>query len=1287
MQTQQNEERPSFLNGIVKNEESTSMCTVKQENSPIDDSCQLTSPTLYSPVKRPLIDNQHEMTTPNSKRMKRERDDPSFWANKEILLLANKTSLQNIVSEVADSFESSNGVSSASFQGFESSNRTLSAEDNTTALESSPRIAESANEVKAGYENVEASAHTVDCRKGEISVLSTTDQAQNETSKPILRPLKSKDSGISEGLAYDHNFFPKLIGVHSVISPTPSSPEVESYHDSQQARDAPLLEKLDQNQQTHNSSLLKIAEDVLTTVSNGSVIRHCTAKKGHVMPENTDRIMSPSMPLSSRAQTTTTCNANLYKRNVLESSKVHAQKTPRTLPIVPLALAIDKIPDLSTDFSPDLSDPWISATMSSQREQVTEPQRVSQSVAKRSAVNVCTSSLHEKRAAAATAHAQAQGHGRRKAVDSTSQLSPVPSQVSPRAHDQIYSSKPSSSTSSTKLKSVNRKEVVNIYRMAASASSHKNQSKNTSVHSPTFDAKSQESCDLLFSFTKPDGKNDLFLVINDEVFAVKRFDYKGVSYLIHIDSKGKTSVLAKLPEAEKRKLENNDTGASSGQQFPEKRASASDIASNDSKQSRRTSSQRFTSHHPTETSLSVTALQNFFAQTFSDENAEDIAHETFGQRQDLDGMSRVIRCQGRQQQTKSLDVNEVLSERQTVHGGEQAESSKNRPISFSRSGSLNSERRQLLKQFLNVIRTETSAHSQRPLVTNLPQSLPDGQQCCTFQTCVDRHQRSAVPNNTRSTTRSAHASSSNSLDNQQFIGSRNLAARNQGNNEMNVYSREPYTDTAAQSTYNGDQAVTTRRQRHFNKETVDEVSYGTFACSKPSLMNENRILQRMKLMNYIAHRLASKQDHVPSAVNTLDCHHPVCRRSDITRQTSNRTMANALNTTRTANVASSRMHEELPPHQQCQRFMELLEGDTANATHYMGGVNSSSRKRTVKGSQVAQTLTATIPTPQVSKMPQSVIRCMRNCEDESQSRRATTHQVDQQRSLYVDTTSDWLIHEECRSGFTGQRLVNDRRAISGLHVNQSRTVLSPVPSWSDGETCGFIQKPQRLRNDTAFQGEHYFTNSASDNLSMSSSNCHSFMSRTPGHFRSVSACGAQQHFTKKRPPRQNAHFNECDANIAFDEAVRKTCPSLEEESVSALITGKQSCIDDESVRDTVEVTKPCEVSKKLDADKTETDDEVVEIISLPPRGDFSPYTTLDVENKGNDEIPMEQDAYKSSNSARRAELVKKIQTTQERVAKEKVDWKKKHLNSLNIEQDKKLAKESAEVDVVVIDDD
>ena len=1271
MQTQENEEKHLFPNTFVKNEESPSMCAVKQENSPIGDTCPLASPTFDSPVKRPLIDSQHEIATPNSKRIKQERDDPSFWANKERLLLSNKTSLQNIVSEVADSFESSNYLKSSSFDGFESSKRALTAENDQTASERLLRIAGSANELKTGHEKVEALAPTISCRKEDISVPSNADQVQNETTKPVLRPLKSKDSGISEGLAYDHNFFPKLVGVHSVLSPTPSSPEVESYHDYQQTRDAPWLKKLDENQQTHDSSLLQVAENALTTVSNENYIRHSAADKGHAMPRNTEGIMS-------RAQTSPACDATSYKRDVLESSKVHAQKTPRTLPMVPIALATGNLPDLSTDFSPTRAD--LSGTWSRQRGQVTESHRNSQSVAKSSAVNVCTSGLHEKPAAVtATAHAHGQDRRRRKAADSTSQLSPVPSQVSPRGHDQIYSSKQSSSTSSKRLKSVNMKEVVNIYRMAASSSLRKNQSKSTSVHSPASDFKPQESCDLLFSFTKPDGLNDLFLVINDEVFAVKRLDYKGASYLIHTDSKGKTSILAKLPEEEKWKLGHDDSSARRGQQVPAKKAGASDIASSGSKQSRRSSSQRFSSHHPNEASLTVTALQNSFVPTFRDETARDTVHTSFGQQQGLDGMLRAIGCQNRREQTTSLDVNEFLSESQAVHSCMQTESGNNRPISFPRCGNLNSERKLLLKQLLSGIRAETSSHSQSLLITNSPQSLPDGQQCFPSQTCADRqnrHQGGAVSSNARSTPRSAHASS-NSWDNQQLVVNPNQAARSQGSSEVNVCSQEQYTTSAAESTYNGNQAFSSPHQCYLNKETVDEDSYGTSASSKPSRMNDSRVLQRIKLMNYIAHRLASKQGRAPSSINTSDCNHPGSRTSDVIRQTSNGRMATAMST-RATNVSTSGSPDELPSHQQCQRLMEVLEENRANANRNFGGVDSSSRKRTVEGFQVAQTAT--------SLTPQSVIKRLITYEHEARKNRATTFQVGQQHPMNVDTTSDWLSHEECRSGFTGKQLLNDRMATSDLHVNQSRTVFSPVPS--DGEVNSFIhdQEHKRPRNDTAFQFEQYFTNNVPDSLSPSSSNRHSFTSRTWNHGRSLSICSGQQFSIGKMPPRQNTNFNEHCNSIQFDEDFRRTGPPFEGESVSALFSGQRSCIDDASVQGTVEVTKPCEAAKHLDAEKIETDDEVVEIISPPSNADFSPYT-FDVVNKRNDDLPMKNDAYKSSNSALRAELVKKIQATQERKTQEKVGLKTKYLNSPNTERDKKLDKASSETEVIVIDED
>lgn len=1226
MQTHQNEKKPSLPNNIVKKEESPFICTVKQNTSTTDDTHQLVSPTFDSPVKRPLIDSQHEMATPNSKRVKQERADSSFWANKERLLLSNKTSLQNIVSEVAHSFASNNCAKSASLHGFESTNRALSSQGDATTSESSPWIAGSTNDVKTAYGVL---APTVGCHKEEISALSTAAQVQNETSKPVLapkpvlRPLKSQDSGRSKGLAYDHNLFPKLVGVHSVLSPTSGPPDVGAFYDSRQTRDAPWFKTFDQNQQTNDSSHLQIAENTPATPSNVSVIRHGAADKGHAMTKNIDRVMSHVPPLLSRTQMTTTNDANLYKRDVLESSKIHVQNIPRTLPIAPLALATDNLPDLSTDFSPtraDLSDAWLNANKTSQRK-LTEPRPTTQSVVRRSAVSVSNTSLYEEPSATSAAHAyaQAQDRDRRNSVDSTSQLSPVPSQVSPTAHEQIYSSKKkTSSTSSKNLKSVNMKEVVNIYRMASSASSRKSQSKNTS------DTKSQEPCDLLFSFTKPDGKSDLFLVIKDEVFAVKRFDYKGVTYLIHTDRKGKTSILAKLPGEEKWKLENNGTGASSGQQSPGKRASTSDITSRDSKQSKCPTGQVFTSQLQTEASLSVTALQNSLAQTSS----RDTTHAL---------------CSGMSTQSGS-----------------------DRPTSFSRNDKLNSERRQLLKQLLNGIRAEASSHCQRPLITNQPQTPADGQQCCSSQACADRqdrHRTRAVPS---PSSRSAHVSS-DSWSNQQLIVNPNLAARKETNNEGNVYSQEQFADTTAESTYNGNQAFSTRHRHHFNREIDDEDSCETFASCSPSLMNQNRTLQKLKLMDYIARRLASKLEPAPSTVDRLDCNHSGSRRSDVTRQTSNTTMANG-SSIRTTDALTSRCHEELPPHQQCQRIMELLVGTRANPTLNIGGVHYSPRKA-VEGSRVAQPLNATSPTHLGFTMPQSVIQRLVNLEDETSTRRASSPKVDQHRSVYGDATSDWLTHEDCRSDLTGQQLLNNRMSISGLQSNQSRTFLSPVPS--ENVINGFLQEPRHLGKNTALQDEQHYTNSVLDAAAMYSSNCHSFRSQTSDNGIYVSCCTGQQHFNGKRHPGHTTNAIECDGNIAFNKTTRRTRPFLE--SLSVLIRDKQSCIDDTSVRGTVEVTKPYNVVPE----QTATDDEVVEIISPPPKGDSSPFT-LDVETKGNDEVL--NDAYKSPNSALRAELVRKIQ---ERKADEQAELMKKHLYGEKTDLDKT----SGAIDFIVIDDD
>jgi len=1218
METQRNKEKHLFLSSAAKNKGIPSICAVKQENVLINDVCQLASPTFDSRVKRPLVDSHRDVATPSSKRIKQECDDPSFWANKERRLLSNKSSLQNVVTEVADSFESS---TCASFQGFESSNRILPGEDNTMALkrrrrqfESSIQMVPSANEGTAEDENVEAIAPSIDRHEEERLVSPIAENVHPETAKPVRRPLKSLDSGLSEGYAFDHNFFPKLVGVHSALTPTSSIPELESHRGSQQTTYAPLLKKLIQNQETRDrtSSPLQNTEKTMTAASNRNFLGHCKDDKGHAISKNTGQVMSHVTPLLSRTQNATTCNTNLYKRDLLEDSRVRAQNASRAVPA-------NTRGDLPSDFSPERADSHLrlNGNVFNQKEQET---RSAQAVA-----SMCKSTD-----ATAVEHAQAQDNKGHDAVDSTSNVSPLHSPVSPTTHDLMYSSKQTSKKSSKRLKSVNKQEMVNIYRMAAGASSPKNQVKSASIHSPP-DSASEKPCDLLFSFTKAGGKNDLFLVVNDEVFAVKRLDYKGVSYLIHTDKKGKSSILAKLPEDEKLRLQ-HDTRSSSGQQFPSNRASGS-------KQSRRPSCQRLTPQYPIETSLSVTALQ-----TFSEETSRDKAQAMAGQQSILDGISRLTGGQGMQKQTTLADVNKALSQRQAMYGM-RTQRDNVRPVSFSRSGTLNPERRQLLKQLLNGIRAGASRQKGKPLDTPCPQSVPASQQQSSSQVSQDRPQGRAIPINAGSNPSGTTHAMWNRCDNQQFNVNPNHVDRNQGNAKRNVYSRKECICTSVQSTCNGNPAVGTCHQPYHIEETIVEENCGNFAKSDGSTnqMSRNRNPERIKLMNYIARRLASKAEQSSSTVNASEYNQPPgaqdgllqppSRRSEVERQTSTRTMEDPLSNR--ATKASTRRHEELPPLQQCQRLMRLLVGSynvKPDASRNNDGLKSSSRKRTAESSQAANR-----PAPLTA---QGAMDCWINCESELCRKKAATLQAEQRHSLYwLDTTSsDSLTDNESRSGYT------------------------------------YHQCPSE---NTVTQDDHHVTSSVPEiNTSRSSSDYHS--GHTSLYGRSYLVCCGQQFRTTKRPPGYEAKVNKCLANNSLNKAVQRSRLTAQRESVPALINDQQRSTNEAPVRGIAEVTE------SLDDQETDTDDSNdVEVISTPPKRYSTPNTLLHVDDKS----AVEQETGKISNGALRAELVAKIQATQQRRAQENVEWKKKYLYRIQTELENKLAMVSGAAHVVVIDDD
>lgn len=295
MQKHQDKEFASslFPSYVVKNEETISTCSVKQENVPTEEICHLAS----SSGKRPLIDSRHEMNTHHRKRIKQEGNESSFWKDRESILLSSKTSLQNIINELAHSFENNADIygSIPTSQRSKTSrldgvNRALSTEEDPLVFQHGNRepkrshqIAVDVNEFASERENHKASMLSGDKGKREISVLSIADQLQDETTKPILRTIRSSDSGKSEGFAYDHNFFPKLVGVHSISKPLSSSTETDFQRTNYSL---PVLEEPHQHQNINGYAKTEEAADAYE-------VKPCASSQTLQIPRDS-RSQSPS---------------------------------------------------------------------------------------------------------------------------------------------------------------------------------------------------------------------------------------------------------------------------------------------------------------------------------------------------------------------------------------------------------------------------------------------------------------------------------------------------------------------------------------------------------------------------------------------------------------------------------------------------------------------------------------------------------------------------------------------------------------------------------------------------------------------------------------------------------------------------------------------------------------------------------------------------------------------------------------------------------------------------------
>ena len=1213
MQTHRNEESTSssFSKNIVKNEETISTYVVKRENVPTEEMCRLAS----SRGKRPSTDSQREMTTPHMKRIKQE-DKSCFWEDKESILLSGKTSLQTIVSEVAHSFENNSDIYesiSTSHRGKDNVKRTFATEKGTVGFQHigrepkrSPEIVEDINEVATERESHEVSMPPDNKGKTEISVLSIADQVQAETTKPILRTIKSSDSGKSDGFAYDHNFFPKLVGVHSISSPLSSSTETDFQRKTQCS--PPVLEKPCQRQNVND-------------------------------------------------------------------------------------------------------------------------------------------------------HVEAG-------------------------------------------------EAVNVYEVKPCASSRANQIPRDSRSQSPSNYQSEKERDLLFTFKQDDGKNDMFLVIKDEVFSVKRFDHKGESYLVHTDNKGKTSILAKVPKEGKSGSQGGGSKSEAiGQRVSNNRTRYANVSTIVSQLSRQTSLQRTTPHQPAPSPISSQIPQGIYAR-IADINAEETAPATCGQQQVAYDDTRMLR--------------RLLSNVE-----QRGESSGSRPV------------------------------------------LPAGQQRFLSQARTDRHPVISNDSLQNSTAVVAHSQASavlnTSLSNQHMIANHALPAKNQPiYNAANQFSQHRHTNIPGQSPYSRYNAVSSGKQRYHRHSQeaieVDNYSKPTFAglsSRNSSETNENRIEQRKELMRYITHQLASSGNQVPSASNSSELVNLVSKGREAGRHTfsENVTKGSGSSSSRYQEMTGLRQHQDkgasLPtrdaeghstssrsvcsgegtttgvfnvgeqyhplqrvgqtsgdlhsqpqsdvPHLNVHNLQEGLQSKSETEgnskvlqiieswkrrqqpfsssntfrqlrellTRVDGSVDSSRntyssrREGTLnKQSQVSHPSTVASATPVISQISYGVISRSRDGENITPKRSATALVIDQQHSIYVDAT-DSVIDERKRPGNTGQQFSSTVNTVSGRSYQLGNAITSfPV---SDSSVSGLLQETGRLVNSNINSGQQQnFSSKLPENPAAFSDQrfynfemlprktapkvdkrCVANNTLSPVNSRIIPAqiirLPQERSFVTSFDSSQPSCFNKApvqsNPNIASPSEVSKPCkvPSSglsddtgpsevaklcqfvrpctaatgngktgivdvveiidspparhslsspptdcenNDEDSYKIDSGQRSRINEEPSSSTVQDTKLCHV------DKNETND-VVEITSSRLKGYSIDYVT---ENKINSNSQSEEDEQIRIN-ALRAELMRKIQNTNDRIAQENIDWKKKYLNRLKIALIKKLAKLPGVFDVTVIDDD
>ena len=414
---------------------------------------------------------------------------------------------------------------------------------------------------------------------------------------------------------------------------------------------------------------------------------------------------------------------------------------------------------------------------------------------------------------------------------------------------------------------------------------------NSSVSSPT-----QKQYDLLFTFKQKDGQNDMFLVVNDKVFSVRCYDHRGESFLIHTDSNGKSSILAKLLQKANVTSQINDKGIASSRQFSNMEIKTTNTLSSLSEQPEHRFHQMMALHSSTKAPVTINPIQRRFVQPLNagTRKAREPLSSNSNPRQVPGTIPGVPQCNRKR---TVLNNNKIYSENEAVNGGTRMPSD---PFILARqqlSDALILGRQQLSNQLKNTTTVKLDNMELPESSVVLPQKACVGERYLDPQTHTIKNLRHHLnANDTLQTSavtalhrKALHArQTGNGSTNQQPVLYQNFMAAFQRNDKMNPRNEQSYNNTAAQKRNSRDQ---------------QNDGYTTHE-------DERRIQYRHMLLNYIAHTLATSEEPSPPTTNGL-----ANRRSDVANIRQN--FNGAIPKESVRKVAQTSTRVQMLPHVQC----------------------------------------------------------------------------------------------------------------------------------------------------------------------------------------------------------------------------------------------------------------------------------------------------------------------------------------------------------------------------------